>query len=70
MGSPPLMRGFGDLPWEISKIGSPESAFPCFFRAIFSNFAGSFFFYHFQEVAGSKTAGATFFFWGLFSPVR
>ena len=58
-----LIRGSGGLPREILKIRLPQSAFPCYFQVIFINLAGRlyFFFCQFQEVAGSKTAGAIFF---------
>ena len=55
-------KGVRGPPREIFKTGLPESAFPCYFQVIFINLAGWFFFFwQFQEVAGSKTAGATFF---------
>ena len=36
-GEPPPINFF--------KIGLPESAFPCYFQAIFINFAGRFYFF-------------------------
>ena len=65
-GITPLIRGGkGASPGKCFKIGLPESAFPCYFQAIFINFAGWFYLFFFFSVnfrrSQVRNCWATFF---------
>ena len=60
-GVSPLIRGSGGLPGKFLKLDCLRVHFHAIFQSFSLILQADFFFWQFQEVAGSKTAGATFF---------